>query len=430
MIHLEEKQPGKNERKIKMAIEQMTGRIARDLEYLKRFTSTPGKGCTRLPFTKEAREAVDFLKNLMEEAGLEVKEDTAGNIFGTLKGKDSTLPCVMMGSHYDSVYNGGDYDGIAGIICGIEVARQLKEQGIKPQRDFVVAGFCDEEGMRFGNGYFGSGAMLGHRDLSYCKRFKDKDDISIYEAMNSYGLIPERIEEAQWEEGSIGKFVELHIEQGPVLDAENVEIGLVDHIVGIQRYMITVEGRSDHAGTTPMDMRKDAVEAATKVISKIPDWAREKADGTVATVGLINTIPGGVNIVAEKVEFTVDIRSKNNDNIEDIANRIRHALERETAEINGSFDMQTKLVITPVELDQELLGIMEKNCKELQYSYKYLPSGAGHDSLEIGQVLPTAMIFVPSKDGRSHCMEEFTKYSDLAKATQVMVGLIEEVTRE
>lgn len=430
MIHLEEKQPGKNERKIKMAIEQMTGRIARDLEYLKRFTSTPGKGCTRLPFTKEAREAVDFLKNLMEEAGLEVKEDTAGNIFGTLKGKDSTLPCVMMGSHYDSVYNGGDYDGIAGIICGIEVARQLQEQGIKPQRDFVVAGFCDEEGMRFGNGYFGSGAMLGHRDLSYCKQFKDKDDISIYEAMKSYGLIPERIEEAQWEEGSIGKFVELHIEQGPVLDAENVEIGLVDHIVGIQRYMITVEGRSDHAGTTPMDMRKDAVEAATKVISKIPDWAREKADGTVATVGLINTIPGGVNIVAEKVEFTVDIRSKNNDNIEDIANRIRHALERETAEINGSFDMQTKLVITPVELDQELLGIMEKNCKELQYSYKYLPSGAGHDSLEIGQVLPTAMIFVPSKDGRSHCMEEFTKYSDLAKATQVMVGLIEEVTRE
>ena len=130
-------------------------------------------------------------------------------------------------------------------------------------------------------------------------------------------------------EGSIGKFLELHIEQGPVLDAKNIEIGLVDCIVGIQRYMVTVNGRADHAGTTPMDMRLDAVDAATKVISKIPDWAREKADGTVATIGYINTIPGGMNIVAEKCEFTVDIRSKSNDNINDIANRIRAALDRE-----------------------------------------------------------------------------------------------------
>lgn len=407
----------------RMAIEEITGRIAKDLEYLKRYTATPGNGCTRLPFTKEARKAVDYLKELMKDAGLEVSEDVTGNVFGVLKGENPEAPCVMMGSHYDSVVNGGDYDGIAGVICAIEVARQLREQGVKLNRNFVAVGFCDEEGMRFGTGYFGSGAMLGHRDVEYCKKFKDTDGISIYEAMQEYGLDPEMIEQAKWPDNSIGYFMEAHIEQGPVLDTEKIEIGLVDCIVGIQRYMVTVNGRADHAGTTPMDMRMDAVDAATKVISKIPDWAREKADGTVATIGYINTVPGGMNIVAEKCEFTVDIRSKNNDNINDIANRIRAALDREVQMMGGSYEMDTKLVITPVDLSQEMLSIMEESCKEHNYSYKYLPSGAGHDSLEIGQQLPTVMLFVPSREGRSHCPVEFTKYSSFAKASVVMTDL-------
>ena len=220
-----------------MSIEKITGRIATNLEGLKAFTATPGNGCTRLPFTKEARDAVEYLKKEMTSIGLEVFEDAAGNVFGLLKGEDPSAPCVMMGSHYDSVVNGGDFDGIAGVVCAFEVARQLKERGITPKRNFVAVGFCDEEGMRFGTGYFGSGAILGNRDVEYCKRFKDKDGISIYEAMKEYGLDPEKVTEARWAEGSIGSFLELHIEQGPVLDAENIEIGLVDCIVGIQRYM-------------------------------------------------------------------------------------------------------------------------------------------------------------------------------------------------
>lgn len=413
-----------------MGMEEITGRVAVDLEHLKQFTATPGNGCTRLPFTKEAREAVDFLKKLMTEAGLEVSEDSAGNVIGVLKGENPEAPCVMMGSHYDSVVNGGDFDGIAGVVCAIEVARQLQENGKPLKRNFVAVGFCDEEGMRFGTGYFGSGAMLGHRDAAYCKNFKDTDGVSIYDAMKSYGLDPETVTDAAWTEGSIGHFLEAHIEQGPVLDAENIEIGLVDCIVGIQRYMVTVHGRADHAGTTPMNMRMDAVDAATKVISKIADWAREKADGTVATVGYINTIPGGMNIVAEKVEFTVDIRSKNNDNINDIANRIRAALEHETKDMGGSYEIDTKLVITPVHLSAEMLEIMEESCKAHQFTYKYLPSGAGHDSLEIGQQLPTVMVFVPSKDGRSHCPVEFTKYSDFAKVSIIMTELAEKLLSE
>ena len=410
-----------------MGIEEITGRIAKDLECLKQFTATPGNGCTRLPFTPEARGAVEYLKTIMQEAGMEVREDAAGNVIGVIKGTDPDAPCVMMGSHFDSVVNGGDFDGIAGAVCASEVARQLKDKGFQPKRDFVAVGFCDEEGMRFGTGYFGSGAMLGNRDVEHCKNFADTDGVTIYDAMKGYGLDPEKIEEAKWDVSKIGKFLELHIEQGPVLDAENIELGLVDCIVGIQRYMVTVHGRADHAGTTPMDMRMDAVDAATKVISKIPDWAREKADGTVATTGFIRTTPGGMNIVAEKVEFTVDIRSKNNDNINDIANRIRAALDREVAAMGGSYEIDTKLVITPVWLSEEMLDHMEESCKAHGYSYKKLPSGAGHDALEIGQVIPTVMLFVPSKDGRSHCPVEFTKYSDFAKASVVMTELAEDL---
>jgi len=412
-----------------MNIDVITGRICENLEHLKQFTSTPGNGCTRLPFTNETRKAADYLKSVMSEIGMEVSEDAAGNVFGVMKGADSTLPCVMMGSHYDSVINGGDYDGIAGVVCAIEVARLLKEKGVQLKRDFVVAGFMDEEGMRFGTGYFGSGAMLGHRDTEYCKRYKDIDGISIYDAMRGYGLDPEKITDAKWPEGSIGKFLELHIEQGPVLDTENIEIGLVNGIVGIQRYMVTVNGRADHAGTTPMDMRIDAVEAATKVISKIPDWAREKADGTVATTGLIKTVPGGMNIVAEKCEFTVDIRSMNNDNLIDITKRIRAALDREVAAIGGTYTMDTKLIIEPVFLSEDMLDVLEESCKFRGYSYKRLPSGAGHDALEIGQTLPTVMIFTPSKDGRSHCPVEFTKYSDFAKASLVIADLAEKLVK-
>ena len=409
-----------------IGIDEIVGRVATNLEHLKQYTATPGDGCTRLPFTKEARDAVNYLTKVMEEAGMEVHEDAAGNVIGIMKGENPDAPCVMMGSHYDSVVNGGDFDGIAGVVCAIEVARQLKENGVAPKRNFVVVGFCDEEGMRFGTGYFGSGAMLGNRDVEYCKNFKDKDGVSIYDAMVGYGLVPEKVEEAKWPEGSIGHFLEAHIEQGPVLDAENIELGLVEGIVGIQRYQVTVHGRADHAGTTPMDMRMDAVDAATKVISKIPDWAREKADGTVATTGYIKTVPGGMNIVAERVEFTVDIRSMNNDN----ANRIRAALEREVKAMGGSYEIDTKLVITPVFLSKEMLGVMEEGCKKHGFSYKYLPSGAGHDALEIGQVIPTVMLFVPSKDGRSHCPVEFTKYSEFAKATVIMTELATKLLEE
>lgn len=407
-----------------MALDVIAARISRELESAACYTATPEAGCTRLPFTGEARAVVDYLKRLMEEAGLTVWEDGAGNVFGKLSGSCPELPCIMMGSHYDSVIHGGNYDGIAGIICAVEAARLLQVQSAERKQDFVVAGFCDEEGMRFGTGYFGSGAILGERDVSYCSRYRDASGITIYEAMKAYGLNPERIADAAWPKGSIGKFLEIHIEQGPVLDFEKTQLGLVDCIVGIKRYLVSVHGRADHAGTTPMSMRIDAVEAAAKVIAQISEWAREEQDGTVATVGTIHTKPGGINIIAESCEFSVDIRSTQKEHLQSIEVHLKGALEKEVSEIGGTYEIRETLNIDPVFLSEEILEGLEESCKNCGYSFRHLASGAGHDALKLGQVLPAAMLFVPSRGGRSHCPEEYTETEDLARAVMVILDYI------
>jgi allantoate deiminase len=409
-------------------MKEITERIEKELKHLEEYTATPGNGCTRLPFTKEARMAVDYLKERMLDAGLAVHEDEAGNVFGVLEGEDPNLPCVMMGSHYDSVMSGGNYDGIAGVVSAIDVARQLKERGVKLKRNYVAVGFCDEEGTRFGTGYFGSGAMLGVYDVDYCKKFHDTDGVSIYDAMKGYGLDAEKLKDAAWKKDSIEYFIESHIEQGAVLDSEGTELGLVEGIVGLQRYMVTVNGRADHAGTTPMNMRHDAVEAAAGVIAKIPQWARDYQDETVATVGYVKSFPGGVNIVAEKVEFSVDVRSMNNEHIETIVSKMKQELQALSDKCGTTFDMLEKLRIEPLHLSEDLLKILAESCKKHGYSNRRMCSGAGHDTLEIGQNgIPSVMLFIPSKDGRSHCPVEWSSYEDVAKAAQVAADLVEEL---
>ena len=401
--------------------------MQKNLQKLSTFTVTPGHGCTRLPFTKEARQAADFIKILMADVGLKVREDEAGNVIGILEGEDTDAPTLVVGSHYDTVINGGNFDGLAGILAGVEIARLLKENCVKLKRNFVVIGFCDEEGMRFGTGYFGSKAILGQIKLEDLYHYKDKDDISIYEAMKEYGLVPEEVLKAKQDLNKIKAFVEMHIEQGPVLYQKNVDIGLVDCIVGIQRYIVTVHGRADHAGTTPMDMRIDAVEVATKAISKIPDWAREKGEGTVATTGFVKVLPGGMNIVAEEVQFSVDIRSGNNENINDIVAKIREELDKVCQPSGASWEMDNKLTIEPVFLSQDMLSRLQKNCEAYGYSWQRMISGAGHDALAIGQVLNTVMVFVSSKDGRSHCPVEWSEYEDIAKAVDIIYDMIVEM---
>lgn len=402
---------------------QTAEHIARRLTELSGFTATPGEGCTRLPFTRETREAADYLKAEMAADGLETWEDGAGNVFGRLPGRDSALPCIMCGSHYDSVVCGGNYDGIAGVVCAMELARLLKECG-PLDRDFVVAAFMDEEGCRFGSGCFGSRAIMGRITPEYCHSVRDKRDGStVAQRMKEYGLDPERVAEAAWAPGTIGNYLELHIEQGPVLDAKGIQLGLVDCIVGIQRYMVTIHGQSNHAGTTPMDMRLDAMDRAARVIVRAGEIARTKGRGCVATVGYVEAFPGSYNVVPGKAVFSAEMRATEQELVDQMAAEIRQALEEETAD-GLTFEMEQKANTPPVHLSRRMTEISEGICRDRGFTYRIMPSGAGHDAQIIGQGVEASMLFVPSRQGLSHCPQEHSEYTDLLRAVQVALELI------
>ena len=225
------------------------------------------------------------------------------------------------------------------------------------------------------SGYFGSRSMLGQMTAEECKNFADRDDITVYDAMKSYRLTPEKLPEAAWKPGSIGHFIELHIEQGPVLVSQNVDIGLVDCIVGIKRFMVSVFGQANHAGTTPMNMRHDPMEMASRVISKIGDTARAAGGGTVATVGFVKAEPGGMNVIANRVDFTLDIRAVDPQVLASVVGQIEQMLREETARCGGSYHMEPKLDVAPLQMSGELLARFEASCRAHGYSLTQVAEG-------------------------------------------------------
>ena len=388
--------------------------IIKALDALQEFTATPGCGVTRFPYSKEAREACAYLKERMEAVGLAVRMDNSGAVIGRLEGKSPAT--IMIGSHFDSVKHGGAYDGIAGVVCAIEVARLLKESGTELGYSLEVIATNDEEGARFNVGLFTGKVLLGQLNSDDLKAQVDADGVSVYQAMAAYGLKPEEI--AEHKRDDIKAFIEIHIEQGPVLEAEHKEIGIVDVIVGIKRARIRINGRADHAGTMPMHMRKDALEQATKVISKIGDRARLFRN-CVATVGYLQVEPNVMNIIPQSVTFVVDIRGVDEETIMTQYYSLLADLDKMSLESGLTYDVENLLYAEPVRMDEEIKGHFEMSCIERQYDYMHLPSGAGHDAQIFGAQLPAAMLFVPSAGGRSHCPEEKSEAKDLAKAVLV-----------
>lgn len=401
--------------------EIIVSNIKKHLDNLKEFTSTKGYGVTRLPFTKEAKQAVSYLENEMKKIGLKTRVDESGAIIGRLEGKKEKT--IIIGSHYDSVSYGGSFDGIAGIVCGMEVAKLIIENNIYPEYSLEVIGTNDEEGARFSSGFFSSKAMIGELNINLLKSLKDCNDISIYDAMKDYGLNPENIHYAQRDLNNIRSFLEIHIEQGPVLENHRCSIGIVDTIVGMKRGIVTIKGREDHAGTTPMDMRIDAIEIASKVICKISDIARKYKDA-VATVGYIETMPNAINTIAKEVKFSLDIRSTNSIVNKKILSEIIENLNEITVKHNTIYTFDTTLQVEPVHMNKYIRSIIEECCNKRKFSYEHIVSGAGHDSLPIGRVIDTGMIFVPSKGGRSHCKDEFTDYEYLMQAVIIATDVI------
>ena len=405
--------------------------IKERLQMLRTFTSTPGHGVTRLPFSNEARRAADYLKEEMEKAGLtSVWMDAVGNVRGRLEADEPETQTIMMGSHYDTVKNGGAYDGIAGVVCAIETAKAIKRSGMHRRYALEIIAFNDEEGMMFGSGCLGSKALMGMVDQNDIRRLNDENGISIEEWMHRWGSRPEEIPALALDADQIRAFFEIHIEQGPVLDAGGKEIGIVDCIVGLLRCMVTVRGRADHAGTTPMHMRRDAIGIASKVISQLDQLADSQDNGSVATCGFIRAYPNAMNVIAETCEFTMDLRSREEESIERMMAEAETILKDCCAETGAGYEVDIKLRQKPVAMSRPIMDILCETCRENEYSFQKMISGAAHDSMIFADKTETAMVFVPSREGRSHCPQEYSEYGHLAKAVKIVYETIVKMNQE
>lgn len=403
-------------------------RIQKDIETLAQFSCVEGIGCTRFTYTKEFAQARDYIISEMKAAGLTVREDAVGTVIGRLEGKNPNAPILMTGSHFDTVKTGGRFDGPAGVTAALETARTLHDEGFVPECPIEFVALPEEEGARFGGGLMGSRAMCGKLTQAEVDTYKDWDGVTIAEAMKGYGLDPTKIAEAKRTPGEIGTFIELHIEQGPILENNRTDVGIVEAIVGLRCLNVTVTGRSDHAGTTPLNMRADTMLATAKAIVAGTEKAKELNDGTVVTFGRVETIPGAFNIVAKETNFNIDCRSRGIESVNTVIDVIRASLEQSVAENPGlSFEMEEKTSALPVQMKAEVQELLEKHAAELNISTRKMLSGAGHDAMIMGALCDVAMVFVPSKDGRSHVPEEWTDYADLQKGVELVYRTIKEL---
>ncbi|WNC16182.1 Zn-dependent hydrolase [Brevibacillus brevis] len=375
-------------------------------------------GVTRLSFSPEERAAKNLVAGFMKEAGLAVREDEVGNLIGRKEGKNPEAPVVLVGSHLDSVPNGGNFDGPLGVLSGVEILQAMHEQGIETEHPIEVIAFTDEEGTRFGYGMIGSRGIAGLLRRSELE-MRDEAGISIAEAMEKSGLDPAHIEGAAREPGSVKAYVELHIEQGKVLESRGLSVGVVSGVAGPLWLKFVLEGEAGHAGATPMSMRRDPLAAAAQVMLAIErEAAREEI--SVGTVGKLQVFPGGVNIIPGRVEFTLDLRDV------DVAvrDKVEQAIMQEAEAIceRRGVRLQVELLqrIDPAVCSTEIQSAIREACAAEGLETITLPSGAGHDCMQLTGLCPVGMIFARSKDGISHNPAEYTSKEDCANGAKVL----------
>ncbi|HSB68086.1 MAG TPA: Zn-dependent hydrolase [Candidatus Methylomirabilis sp.] len=392
-------------------------RLKQDLEDLGAIGRAPGGGVSRPSFSQADMEARGWLIRRIADAGLEARVDAAGNIFGRWQ---PGSPVVMVGSHIDSVPNGGMFDGALGVLVGLECLRRIKEGGARLRHPLELVAFTDEEGA-FG-GFFGSYAFTGVLKAEDIPNIRDSQGVRIIDAMARQGMDAMAAPSARRDPRGIRAYVELHIEQGPVLESRKIPVGVVDAIVGICRLGITFHGRADHAGTTPMTDRKDALLGAVDLIQQGREMVL--AEGTPAsriTVGLVQVKPGVANIVPAEAYLTYELREVSSEMLATLAKRSRDLAESIASAWGLGVSLETILDVPPVPLADEVKAAIIAATKELGLSHLRLPAMAGHDAQVVGRVAPAGMIFVPSKDGRSHSPLEFTSDEDLERGANVLL---------
>jgi allantoate deiminase len=398
-------------------------RIAQDIEIINSFTSTPGRGVTRFTFSEPYMLARAYVAEELQKIGARVQTTVGGNLCGRLEGGATGLPSVMTGSHIDSVLHGGRFDGVAGVVAALEVARVMAEENIPHRHPVDVVVFAEEEGSRFGSVMIGSRAWVGKLAPEDLNRFKDKGGVGYASAMANAGLTPE--DTTQLKPGMIKAMIELHIEQSLVLESKAIPIGVVEGINGIKQFVITLTGVSNHAGATPMGLRHDALQGAARVIAAVEEIAVGEPGGNiVATVGVLTCEPGQANVIPGNVQFTLDIRDLDSGRIDQAAGRIMSVI-RSTCQARGLiFDIQPRSDTPPVRLSTAVVQLIEDTARQKGIKTLRMPSGALHDSSILPEVTEVGMIFVPSKAGRSHCSEEDTDLRDIRAGAEVLLGAV------
>ncbi|MFK0162763.1 Zn-dependent hydrolase [Rhizobium sp. NPDC090279] len=403
-------------------------RIAEDIDALAGITE-PGHPWTRRAFSPLFLEGRAYIDARMKAAGLETRMDAAGNLIGRRAGAKPGLGTILVGSHSDTVPDGGRFDGIAGTIAALEVARSLKDRGIELDHDLEIVDFLAEEVSIFGVSCIGSRGMTGQIPEAWLSRMSG--DRTLSQGIAEVGGDPSVL--LAQKRPDLAGFLELHIEQGPVLEAENKDIGIVTAIAGITRIEITVEGRADHAGTTPMDRRADALVAASQLVLDIRQRAAEQARTPghfAATVGEFRIEPNAANVVPSKVVLLIDGRAEIRSDMEDFLAWIEGEVKTIAADYGVTINPPLRVSDNmPTPGAPVLLETLERACETVGAKHRRMASGAGHDTAWIAKVAPAAMIFVPCKEGRSHCAEEWAENDDIAMGAAVLFEAVRDMDK-
>jgi len=394
------------------------GRLQTTLEKLSTFGRNPEGGVTRIGFSETDLAAREYVTRLMKEAGLEVRVDPAGNLFGRRAGSEK-LPTLLFGSHIDSVPHGGNFDGDVGSMGAIEVVRALNDGQVKTRHPLEVVVWSNEEGHHFGLGTLGSGVAAGVLGPEILER-RDDQGLTLADWLRRYGQDPSRLAEARIPRGALAAYLELHIEQGPILGETGVPIGIVQGIVGLKRWKCETTGFANHAGTTPMNRRKDALAAAARAVLAVRESVRAETGRQVGTVGYMKAEPGAINVIPGRAEFPVELRDLDTATIDRVWQRIQERLR----EIDREEGVSTQCVqledVAPARTDPALQAAIREAARSAGLATSDLPSGAVQDAQQVAKVAPIGMIFVPSRDGISHSPQEFTPSSEIAGGAEVL----------
>ena len=395
-------------------------RLQKHLKELAEIGKIGETGVCRLAHSREDREAVEVVKGWMEEAGLTTKIDGFGNLIGRMEGTEKDKPILILGSHIDSQPYGGRFDGTAGALGAIEVVQTMKDNGVAPKRTIEVICFSDEEGSRFNKGVFGVRALTGSLVEGELER-KDKNGVSRKEALKEFGVQPDLSESPVYQKGDIEAFLELHIEQGPVLESKNKPVGIVSGISGPIWLTVTLEGFAGHAGSVPMHLRKDAMVGASEIISKFDRLIKEEGkDTTVGTVGSVQVFPNSRNIIPEKVEFTIDLRDIDLDHRTKLEEKLYTIIEETTSSYNLTHTIREDTRSEPRYCADWIKNIMKAEDKQLGLDSPVLMSGPFHDALFMSYISDYGMIFVRCEKGISHNPLEFAEMDDIEKGVQLL----------